>query len=413
MGQGSNSVAEDGDRSGLAPVRPDRAARQRQWARTAVVAATAFLTLVDLFAMQAVLPALIRHYGVSAGAMGFAVNASTLGMAVSSLATSYLSPHIDRRLGVATSLALLAVPTVLLAGAPDLGTFTALRILQGIFMASAFTLTLAHLGEHYSASDGAALFSAYIAGNVASNFFGRLLSAAATDQIGLAATFYLFACLNIAGAVLACATIGKAPRMASATAPMISASAALRLHLGDPQLRAAFAIGFLILFAFIGVFTYVNLVLVAPPLSLGAMELGAVYFVFAPSIATTLFAGGLDTRVGFLVSLAVALAGLPLMLSASLPFVLAGLVLFAIGTFAAQAIATGHVGRTARVERGAASGLYLASYFLGGLCGSLVLGQVFDRFGWGATLLAIGLALMAAARLAWSSTGSREALSAG
>ncbi len=43
-------------------------------------------------------------------------------------------------------------------------------------MASAFTLTLAYLGEHYSAQDSASAFAAYITGNVASNLIGRLVS---------------------------------------------------------------------------------------------------------------------------------------------------------------------------------------------------------------------------------------------
>jgi len=373
----------------------------RSWLRTTVIALTAFLTLVDLFAMQAILPSLIRHYGASPGAMGVAVNASTIGMALSSLATSYLSASIDRRRGITISLVLLAIPTALLAGAPDLPTFTGLRVLQGVFMAAAFTLMLAHLGEHYSASDAAAAFAAYIAGNVASNFAGRLLSASVADRFGLPTTFYVFAALNLAGAALVHATVRRASPMAASTAP---AGGALWLHLADPQLRASFAIGFLILFAFIGLFTYVNLVLAAPPLALGMMEIGFVYFVFAPSVATTLLAGGLasrlGTRRGLLASLGVALAGLPLLLLPSLAAVLGGLVLFAVGTFAAQAIATGHVGRTAQRERGAASGLYLASYFLGGLVGSVVLGQVFQHFDWGATVLAIGLALCAAAGLA-------------
>ena len=42
-----------------------------------VIALTAFLTVVDLFATQAILPSLTRHYGVTPAAMGFAVNAST------------------------------------------------------------------------------------------------------------------------------------------------------------------------------------------------------------------------------------------------------------------------------------------------------------------------------------------------
>jgi MFS transporter, YNFM family, putative membrane transport protein len=51
-------------------------------------------------------------------------------------------------------------------------------------------------------------------------------------------------------------------------------------------------------------------------------------------------------------------------------------------------------------DRAAASGLYLASYYLGGLTGAAALGQIFDRYGWGATVAGIGLALVLAAWLA-------------
>jgi predicted MFS family arabinose efflux permease len=87
--------------------------------RSFVIGLTAFLTVVDMFATQAILPSLTRAYGVTPAAMGFAVKASTI------------------------SLALLAIPTTLLAVAPDLTTFTILRIIQGLCMASAFSLTLA------------------------------------------------------------------------------------------------------------------------------------------------------------------------------------------------------------------------------------------------------------------------------
>jgi predicted MFS family arabinose efflux permease len=88
------------------------------------------------------------------------------------------------------------------------------------------------------------------------------------------------------------------------------------------------------------------------------------------------------------------------LVASNLPTVLAGLVLVAVGTVAAQAVATGLVGRAATRDRGAASGLYLASYFAGGLAGSAVLGQIFDRFGWGACVAGIGMSLALAAMLA-------------
>jgi predicted MFS family arabinose efflux permease len=370
--------------------------------RSLVVGLTAFLTVVDLFATQAILPSLTRHYGVTPAAMGFAVNASTFGMAVASLVVGLLSPHIDRRTGILLSLLLLAIPTSLLAVAPNLAVFTALRVAQGLCMASAFALTLAHLGERCSAMDAGGAFAAYITGNVASNLIGRLISAAVADGFGLQWNFYFFATLNLAGAALVYFTIKRVQPMA-ATTPTGPPFAIMIALWHDPRLRAAFGIGFCILFAFIGTFTFVNFVLVRPPLSLGMMDLGLVYFVFLPSVVTTLLAGRVASRLGtrptIWGSLAVAGIGLPLMLTSHLIAVLAGMVLIGIGTFLAQAAATGFVGQTATDNRGVASGTYLACYFCGGLLGTAVLGRLFDAFGWHACVAGIGVALAAAALL--------------
>lgn len=370
--------------------------------RSFVIGLTAFLTVVDLFATQAILPSLTRHYNVSPAEMGFAVNASTLGMAVASLVIGFLSPHIDRRTGILASLILLAIPTALLASAPNLTTFTILRVAQGLCMASAFALTLAYLGEQCSSMDAGGAFAAYITGNVASNLVGRLVAAAVVDNLGLASNFYFFALLNLAGAVLVHFTIVRARPLPAMPSPQPPLAATIG-HWRNPALRSAFAIGFCILFAFIGTFTFVNFVLVREPLSLGRMDLGFVYFVFAPSVVTTLFAGKAVTRFGtrsaLWAALAVAAAGLPLMLSSNLPHVLAGMVLVGVGTFFAQACATGFVGRAALDNRGVASGTYLACYFLGGLAGSAVLGQLFDSLGWTACVAGIGASLALAALL--------------
>jgi MFS transporter, YNFM family, putative membrane transport protein len=369
----------------------------------AVIGLTAFLTVVDLFATQAILPSLAIHYGVSASAMGVAVNASTFGMAASGLAVALFSARINRRVGIIAALLLLSVPTLLLAHAPDLTIFTLLRVVQGVLMAAAFTLTLAHLGERCSARAAAGAFAAYITGNVASNLVGRLVAAGLVDNFGLATNFYVFAALNAAGGLLVFFTIQNAHKM-GATMAAAAPLAAFASHLANPALRVAFVIGFLILFAFIGVFTYVNFVLVRAPFAVDRMSLGLIYSVFLPAIITTPLAGRMvqafGARFAIWLGLGVAILSLPLMLAQSLPLLLVGMALAAIGTFFAQAVATGFVSRAAMGDKGAASGIYLASYFLGGLVGSAVLGQLFDRFGWAACLAGVGVALALAAGLA-------------
>jgi MFS transporter, YNFM family, putative membrane transport protein len=390
--------------AGSMPAQPAHGAHAAL-ARTFVIGLIAFLTVVDLFATQAILPSLARHYDVSPAAMGFAVNASTIGMAIAGLAVAFFSRHIDRRSGIVAALALLAVPTAALAVAPDLGTFTALRIAQGLCMSTAFALTLSYLGEQCSAADAAGAFAGYITGNVASNLVGRLMSAALVDHLGLAANFYVFAVLNLAGAALVWFYLGRTMAPAADGTAARSPFSIWAEHVRNGALRASFAIGFCILFAFIGTFTYVNFVLVRPPLAIGMMALGFVYFVFLPSVITTPLAGRAVQRFGtrptIWGALAVAGAGLPLLLAPSLGPVIVGMALVAIGTFFAQATATGFVGRAATTDRGSASGIYLACYFFGGLVGTAVLGQLFDRFGWAACVAGVGAALAVAAVLAF------------
>lgn len=372
--------------------------------RPLLIGLIAFLTVVDLFGTQAILPALARSYGVTPAAMGFAVNATTMGMAVACLGVAYFSHRIDRRRGILISLAVLALPTALLAVAPNLATFTVLRIAQGLCMASAFTLTLAYLGEHCSTMDAGGAFAAYITGNVASNLFGRLLAAGLADHLGLPATFLSLAGLNLLGAVIVYAWLTQSAMMTAQDEPSRAPLSIWAEHLRNPLLRPSFAIGFCILFAFIGIFTYVNFVLVHEPIAIGQMSLGFVYLVFAPSIVTTLLAGRTVQRFGtrptFWGSLAVAGLGLPFLVVPNLTAILIGLMLVGVGTFFAQATATGFVSHAATTDRGSASGLYLASYFSGGLVGSAVLGQVFDRFGWGACVTGVGISLLVAALLA-------------
>ena len=140
------------------------------------------------------------------------------------------------------------------------------------------------------------------------------------------------------------------------------------------------------------------------PLSVGMMGLGFIYLVFLPSIITTPLAGATVVRLGTqstIWALAVAALGLPLLIVPNLASVVFGMVLVGVGTFFAQAAATGYVSEAATSDRASASGMYLASYFIGGLVGSAVLGLVFDRLGWGPCVVGVGSSLVVAAVLAF------------
>lgn len=175
--------------------------------------------------------------------------------------------------------------------------------------------------------------------------------------------------------------------------------------IGNPMVGATLLIGFIILFVFVGMFTYVNLYLV-DVLEVPAAALGLVYLVFIPAMVTTPMAAGFlsrhDARPTLIAALALALAAALATLLPVLWVVLVGLAVFGSATFFAQAAATGFLARIFKRDRAAASGLYLTSYYLGGLFGSLALGLAGAAQSWPSAVAWIASALLAAIGLAFA-----------
>ncbi len=381
--------------------------------RSIIIALIAFLTLIDLFGSQALLPALVERYDASPAAMGFAVNASTIGMAIAGVVVAFFSRSINRKRWIWLSLAMLSIPTFLLGVTEDLTNFAILRVIQGFFMSAAFTLTLTYLSEVCSITAASGAMAAYITGNVASNLFGRLLASGIADNVGLSESFFSFAVLNFTGALIAFFYIGASDgKRHDGDTKVGSVIAAWVNHFQNPRLRASFVIGFIILFAFVGVFTYVNFILSGAPFSLEQSAIGLVYFVFLPSMLTTPLAGQAVNKYGvrktFFGAMAVSLIGVLILLSSSLVVVMLGLAMIGAGLFFAQAVTTSYVGRTATQDHAAANGLYLSCYYVGGLTGALILGQVFVNAGWLATIATVAMTLVAGILLGRAFTSSES-----
>ena len=201
--------------------------------RLLMIGAISFLTQIDLFGAQALLPSLVARFGSTPAAMGFAVNASTIGMGLAGLGVAFISARLNRRIGIVVSLALLAIPTTLAGLTSDLTTFTWLRIIQGVFMSAAFTLTMAYLAENCTKEEAAGAMAAYVTGAVASNLLGRIMSASIADAFGVTQSFLGFAALNLLGAAIAAAYLrGGVERPPAATEPaaahMVEITCAIR-----------------------------------------------------------------------------------------------------------------------------------------------------------------------------------------
>ena len=309
--------------------------------------------------------------------MGFAVNASTMGMAVAGLARRPCSASVSiADLGSWSVLALLSIPTALLAVAPDLTTFTVLRVTQGLCMASAFTLTLAYLGEECSATGRRRRFAAYITGNVASNLIGRLDLGRHSPTTWASPPISTFLRRSISRAQCWSTLPWLAPLRWSRPEPARpSPFAAWFEHLRNPQLRAAFGIGFL---HPVRVHRHVHL---SSTSFWSVRRCRSARWSSASSISCScprssrrfwpvaLFIDAeRDRHCGVRWRWPVSACRCfccPILRRSCWAWSSS-----ASGRSFAQATATGFVSRAATADRGSASGIYLACYFAGGLVGT-------------------------------------------
>ena len=181
--------------------------------------------------------------------------------------------------------------------------------------------------------------------------------------------------------------------------------------LAEPRLLATFAVGFMVLFTLVATFTYVTFHLSAPPFALGTSALSYLFTVYLVGAVVTPFAGRWIDRVGsrraITLTLTAAVAGGALTLARSLPAVVAGLTVISTAVFVSQAATTTYLRTAAPARaRGAASGLYVSLYYLGGAAGGVVPAAAWQVGGWPACVGLIALvqvATIAVARIAWRS----------
>ncbi len=349
------------------------------------VLAAGFVTFVNMWCTQAILPQLAATYRITPAATGLAVTAPLVATALMAPLIGAISDRFGRRNLIRAAAFLLVIPTALSALAGSYGLFVLARFAQGLTLPFIFTVTIAYIGDETSGPATVRLAGTYMSGTICGGFSGRLLSGLITQGFG-----WRVALLAIAALTLAMATvIALAMRKEQKFRPVYGIGRALHsfpMHLTNPRLLATYAVGFGVLFCLVAVFTYINFRLAGPPYLLGPAALGAIFVVYLGGVVMSPVAARLSNRFGrrrvMAVAAAVILAGLLLTLAAPLPVIIFALLLICSGIFVQQTLATAFVGMAAREAKSTAVGLYVTFYYVGGSCGGLAPAGAWRDFGW-------------------------------
>lgn len=366
--------------------------------QTAAVILAGFCAFLDLYAPQPMLPDLARAFGRTPGQISQLISISTIAVALAAPFIGTLSDRFGRKRLIVISALGISIPVLLAATATSFAQLLVWRFLVGIFTPGIFALTVTYINEEWTKGAGRAM-SSYVSGTVGGGFVGRMLCAIVASHFSWRMAFALLGALNLIGGLAIWYLMPKEKNQAPATRGI---ARTMLGHLQNTRLLATYAAGFCVLFSLLGVFTYVNFLLAAPPFNMNAAQLGNMFTVYLVSVFLMPFLGKYIERFGqrraFALAMILALGGVLLTLIPSVPVILLGLALFCTGIFAGQSSASSFIGKAAHGAKAAAVGLYVTAYYLGGSFGAAVPGIFWSRFGWtGCVLLIAAVELMTAA----------------
>jgi predicted MFS family arabinose efflux permease len=394
-----------------------RPAQDPRWrtssgSRAAVIVA-GICTFIVAHPTQALLPYLRVVYHATELQVSLTVSATMLAVAVSGPFVGLIAETIGRKRVIVPAMFGLAIPTVLAATSTSLPILIFWRFAQGLFIPGIATVMMAYINEEWPASGVGSAMASYVSGTVLGGFLGRFIAGVVTTHCNWRWSFVVLGLLAFAGAMAVWR--GLPPSRNFTRSP--DTAAALRnatQHLRNFRLVATFGMGFAMLFALHGTFTYVNFYLAEPPFGLNSAQLGSVFMVYLLGLVVTPLAGRYMDAHGFRKTIVLAAllsaAGLALTLKLSLAIVVVGLAMLSSGVFVLQAAATTNLGRVAGQACSSAAGLYITFYYIGGSLGPVLPAYFWVRGGWPATVALLAAAVFLAVVLGF--VASRRTASA-
>lgn len=363
-----------------------------------------FVTFSTLYDFQPLLPVLAREFAVMPATASLALSAATFALAVTLPAAGSLSDALGRRRLMGTAVlatAVLALATAVCDTAPQL---IALRLLQGAVLAGVPGVAMAYLAEEIEPGAVGRAMGLYIAGNALGGMCGRIGTAWLADFIPWRSAIAVIGGVSLLLALLFIALLPPSRRFERRPFHLEALTVSLLGHLREPGLRCLFTVAFAGMGAFVTLYNYVTFRLLAPPYALSQSQVALIFLAYAIGAGGSSHSGAAAERFGRGRLLAGALAtmagGAVLTAVPTVLAIVAGVVVFTVGFFAAHAVASAWVGQRASKARAQAASLYLFCYYLGSSIAGTAGGVAWTLWAWnGVVILMLALVGVAATAL--------------
>jgi predicted MFS family arabinose efflux permease len=373
-------------------------------------------TFGELYAIQAVLPALTDAFQLSESTASLAISVATGALALAVLPWAAVADRLGRARTMIVALSLAAACGLALPFAPGVAVLLVLRAVSGAALAAVPALAMAHVVELAQPGRVAAAGGIYIAGTTVGGLAGRLLTGTVAGVIG-GANGWRWGLVTTAVAVTGMAVLFAVLLPRGDARPVTRRAGRMRRALADPAAWALYAQGFLLMGGFVTLYNMLPFRLLADPYRVPTSVVSLIFLTYLVGTMGSSMVGRLAGRFGRRAVVVCGGAGMVvgtiLTLLPPLPVVVIGLVVATFGFFIAHAIAAGWVGVLVPAGRSQATAFYSLCYYLGSSALGYLGAVVFTAARWnGAAGMVTGSAVLAVALAVWLLPSGRAVASA-
>lgn len=343
-------------------------------------------TFSQLYAVQGLLPVIAQKFGISSSDAALTVSAATLGLALAVTPWAIVSDCLGRRRVISIALVSSVVLGLLCAAAPNFQLLVGLRFMEGLALAGVPGSALAYLADEVSARSVAVASGTYISGTTLGGLAGRLLASFVGEPAGWR---WGVAAVSVMAGIATAFFLAQAPAARGFTPLRHQKLGAIASRFADAlrgKTSLVYAQGFLLMGGFVAVYNYLAFRLEAPPFLIPTSLAALVFLAYLSGTYSSVASGRLVAKFGrkntLRGSVLVSLLGLLATLSENLVLIIAGLVVFTAGFFAAHAVASGWVPVLATGSRAQAASLYNLFYYVGSSLLGWLIGIPFMVSGW-------------------------------
>lgn len=348
--------------------------------------AAGFATFALLYCVQPLMPDFTRDFHVPAALSSLSLSFTTGVLAFAMLVAGAFSDAYGRKPVMVASLLASGLLTMALAFTHGWHELLLLRALMGLSLSGLPAIAMAYLSEEMAAGTIGLAMGLFIGGSALGGLSGRLVAGVLSDWVSWRFALGTVGLTGLVAGLIFWRSLPDSRHFEARPLRLRGLVAPAARLLTDRGLPWLFALGFLLMGAFVTVYNYTGYRLLAPPYSLTQGGVGAIFGVYLVGIFSSAWMGHLASRLGrrrvLWAAITLMLVGIGLTVLRPLALVVLGLAVLTFGFFGGHSIVSSWVGRRAGRSKAQASSLYLFSYYMGssvaGSCGGLF----WSAYGW-------------------------------